>query len=406
MTTGIDFDDFPEVAEADAKAAREDAENALVWFNNDEKTIQAELSGFVNRITDFMKHLEKMVENRDFYATYNGWKALALNDFGPGGWIPSFIKKNTGVLTFPRDRIMLANAEEVKAYEACKKYFDDLSLLSKTCELFAQLWNEQFIVAVYDRLTWIENVKRGGYDKKFYDQICKDTKFFSDLFATDPARIPDPKAKAFYRDYQDRLIAGEKGKEPDELKAEYRAERRKDYQDYVRKGNLSHCFKENSNGTYSMVAGWESRISVIDRYTSNITSRHPPFMDDVDEQIGKIKDTLEKNITANDKELGLKETQSVNRTLRKLMDTIIAFAQKGVDTIDLFADSDEAPYVWMQVPDELDNAVANYEFKPVKDYPWGRGTSYEKLYEGALKSLKIQGDFFVEKCGEDHLRDK
>ena len=99
-----------------------------------------------------------------------------------------------------------------------------------------------------------------------YDQICKDTKFFSDLFATDPARIPDPKAKAFYRDYQDRLIAGEKGKEPEELKKEYRAERRKDYQDYVRKGNLSHCFKENSNGTYSMVAGWESRISVIDSY--------------------------------------------------------------------------------------------------------------------------------------------
>ena len=399
----MDFNQYPGYGEEEAAYADAQYANALLWGHNDEKTITAELAGVVKRVDEFTNRLKNIVENRDYNTTEYQRGAICMNDVGPGGWIPSFVMNNREDLTAPETSVMM-HGDNVQAYAACRKYIKDLIPLDEACSRMNTILMGLPLEGVYGRLSWVMSFKKADYDTALYGQMDTDIELFSWQFARKPSEIPDTNARNWYTNYQNRLLSGGSGMSSDEVRRQYRAQRLKDFQADWKKRGVGPCFVERSDGSYGIDAKWDSRMSVLDSYSA-ILIKQTPHESDMKDYVEKVQKVLAEVLIPNEQQLTLKACIAVNSSLKKCAHTIEKFVQEAIDDYNKFFDSSEAPYCFMQNPDALSNAVANYGWTPCKDYPWDHGTSYQQLYRTAADALTKQCREFVNKYGESHLRD-
>ena len=399
----MDFRDYPGFNEEETAYAEEQYANAVLWGHNTEKTITAELEGVVSRIDDFTKHLKTIVENRDFNSTEYMRGAICMNDVGPGGWIPSFVLNNREDLTMPENQVMMYG-DDVTSYAACRKYIKDLIELDTACARMNTILSEFALEGIYGRLSWVMSFKKAGYDTALYGQIDTDIELFSWQLARKLNEIPDTRATAWYRNYQDRLFSGGTGLSADEIKRQYRAERLKDFQADWKKRGVGPCLAERSDGSYSVQAEWDSKMDVLDRY-ADILTRQEPHESNMKEFVEKVDKVLTEVLIPNEQRLTLKGCIAVNASFKRCAQQVKNMVQQAIDEYNMFFDSSEAPFCFMQNPGALENAVPNYGWNPCKDYPWAHGTSYHSLYRMAAEALTKQCKDYVTKAGESHLRD-
>ncbi len=403
---GIDFDKLSYAEQQELiQEQLDDAEAATLAANNDEKSITSELSGVSQRIGNFIKRLSKVVEANDFSSTEAVRRALISNDLGDSGWIRTYCRQNQRILGSPASSVTLLGYDqnELNNFDVGRKYYKELSTLSDMSYHTNQLVIKLAFEGIFNRLKWVENFKSGGYDLAMYGQIDVEIEAFSWLLNRDISEISDAGAENFYRQYQDRLIAGGSPMSRDELVRRYRQERIKDYQADIRKRGIQ-CLQERSNGTYSIKADWYTKMSVIDSYT-NILTRQKPKISTIEEYVEECERVLSEKLYLGEKQLKLPACQSAAAAFCELAETVRDFAQAALDEYELFLEGKDAPYCFMHNPDALKSAKAKYSFNPCKDNPWDHGTSLKDLYWGAADSLGKQCQEFVTKGGQSHLRD-
>lgn len=404
MTTGIDFDDDPIYMEKLIKEQIIDAENANNWAENDEKTISAELSGVVSRVTNCINHLSKLIDNRDFYTTDSYLKALAMNDVGAGGWIPSFIKSSKGFLKHPEDEKVVWDHLK-NNYDAGRKFINDLELLNTSCGKITQLLMVYPLEGIYDTITWVLNFSKGGFNKKMYDQIATDIRVMANTICVSETSIRDRISEAYYAEYQDKLIAGGEGLDHDVLKAKYQEKRHEDYKVFFESRKISQNLALKDDGTFKVPDKWMNQMGVIDSYTYILTHRDP-VETRIDEMLETCSSIIVEDLIANEKQLENKQCISVNDAFKKLVHALKDFAQRGKDCFTKFYEGTEAPYCFMKLMEELRVAPTRYDFQPSKANPWDHGTEFKDIYEDLASSFKKQYDEFVKKNGVSHLRDE
>ena len=388
--TGIDFNDDSEFMRAAIEEQKEAYENSSSFAFTNEESIIGEMVDMINRTRNVSKHLSRMVEDNDYENTANMCLALTMSDLGDSGWIRSYSRKNTQILTAdPRAVTISDDDASQQGFYVGRQYIKDINVLADVCYHCALLLRGFPLLSVYRHLMWTENFADAGFDKDLYHLINTEVGSANYQFWKSPNDFATDYSRALVQKYRSE---GRDPKASSEAAALKRA-RIREFQSEVRKRGFQSLI-EREDGSYRTKADWISKMQVIDSYT-DILSRQDPIEDDMEETVEACRKLIAEKIRPAEKQLTIAKCQNVIAALEELVKTIQSLAQRTLDVYELFSEGKDAPYCFMKTLSEVKAARPRFKFDPDKSDPWDKGTSYKRMYEQIADSLTEQCHVYI-----------
>ena len=380
--------DFTEDTERLVKQSIEDAKQAEVWENLDEKSITNEIFGVNQRITDAFNHLKRMVEDNDYENTDAMITALWIKDLSGEGWLRSFHRTNQSVFPAAANNsskpgwYASLSSEKKKAYDVAQSYFQDTMWLLNVCNDCYEILRDLPLSYGFKLLRLKENFDEAGFTYELYHSIDDEMKSVSAQLAhtTDDLERTAYTATQFLKDNMGRLSKSD-------LSRGYVQARVKDYQEYIRTRGILQSFVPHSDGTYTIKSDMLAKLGVIDKYTEKM-SEMGDFQDRLNKTMDMCKKTISGSLASAEKSCRTSSCKDLTAAFHFLLDAIMEFAQLSYDTFQYFRqESDGEPYCFMKKLSALNRVTEKYSFHPDTSSPWDSGTHFREMYQLAAKAL-------------------
>jgi hypothetical protein len=402
MAEGFDFSEDEAEELESMKEALKDADN---WENLSTKVITGEINGVTQRVNSFIKKLRHSIEENDYHSTNDACKALWMHDFGPDGWIPSFLVSQKGTfepyINFTKpDWYSGLSSNAKKAFDTTQYYFNTLiplkNLFAECAKLLISFSNGGFARAFKIKLIKA-NFEEAEFDKELYNAFADTISDFNFMMSRDNSilDINADESERFYRQNFDNTSMS-----LDSYQKGYRTARRKDYEKYMTEHTgLSSLFVQLGDGVFKIEPSLYLSFLIVDSYTQDVceTTDGQTLLNNFGNRCNSI---FKQEIAPNTKLLAEDSCLKMVDAITRMLDVVGDYCFTGSQEFERFKKAgSNAPYCFMKYPSGLEKNAGKFGFSPNTSDPWSGRSHYSDNLEAMAEALTIQCYHFAVESG-------
>ena len=380
----------------------QDESPSYYWENMDEKAVKADISALISRINAACVLLDGMVYKNEYDKTEQALSDLWMKDFGAEGLISSFIRENEAISGSVKGSTMpswfnSADYNRQKAYLNAIQLYKDFSDLAAPVSDLRKLMMLMPLKGGFKFMRLTLNFDEAGYGQELFQQINTDTLEVSRILNQrwDVMERNASRSESFYNSKAGKVSRSE-------MIQGYRKARIEDYRMEIDSSSIRKSFDFYSDGIVRVKPSMMAKVSVIDKYTLQIST-----LDNIEDDVKSTIDSVRKvngQLQAL-KQIKTQEIISLVDTLYKLNDKIYEFCEGALNVYTCYKNRDnDQPYCFVKILPAFSQITPNYSFQALSADPWKDGSQYVKLYESAAKSLSSHCYDFVYEHGRPELK--